>query len=139
MTVEKRYITEEAREEARQRIAKRMEEWKNVRAEQGKHQALSVKERIAAVRERQSNIFADLDAAMKTLKPFYIDGGGSGAVFIAEVINGLIDCSLVRLHNIHHLDSENFEAVMDVIRAWRTWPGETRTRMIAALYKDDKR
>ena len=139
MTAVKRYINEEEREQARQRMVSRMEKWKSVRAERDKHQSLSIKERIEVVRERQSDVFTDLDAAMETLKPFYINGGGSGAVFIAELINGLIDCSLVRLHNIHHLDSENFEAVMDVIRAWRTWPGETRTRMIAALYKDDKR
>lgn len=139
MAVEKRYITDEEQEQARQRIAKRMKEWKAVRAERDKHQALSIKERIEVVRERQSDVFTDLDAAMETLKPFYINGGGSGAVFIAELINGLIDCSLVRLHNIHHLDSENFEAVIDVIRAWRAWPGETRTRIIASLRKGDKR
>lgn len=91
--------------------------------------------RIAELRERERVIFAGLDEALETLTPLYIEGGGSGAVFIAELLNSLIDEEPVLLDNIYRLDRTNFDAVMKVLKAWHFWPGEARTRMIAALYK----
>ena len=67
---------------------------------------------LAKALTRENVALEALEVAIIQLKPFYGKPNGSGAGFIKEFIDGLINRTPVEIHRVYCLDLENFRVEM---------------------------
>ena len=85
---------------------------------------------LAKALEREKVALEALEVAVIYLKPFYDKADGSGASFIREIIDGLIDRTPVQIHRIYRLDLVNFRAIQAVLEAMSCRAGDVRLILI---------
>ena len=92
---------------------------------------------LAKVLIREKVALEALEVAIIQLKPFYGKPDGSGAIFIKEFIDGLIDRTPVEIHRVYCLDLENFRAIQAVLEAVSCRAGDMRLILIEKFRRAD--